>query len=295
MYSTAESTRVVNVLGQDLRVRIRPGADQGAGPPLLLCCGIGVGFDVLQPFVDVLDPSIEVVRFDVPGVGGSPAGPVPYGFQGNAYLAVRLLRELGYAQADVLGLSWGGGLAQQMAFQSPRFVRRLVLVSTGTGSVMVPGRPGVLSKMLTPRRFTDPLYAASVVGELYGGSARLDSDRVLRLLGDNVRPASKLGYLHQLAAGVGWTSLPWLPLIRQPTLILAGDDDPIVPSVNARIMRRLLPHARLHVYRGGHVALVTEADQIAPVVAEFVKDRDDSEPVRRFRLQATLRSARRSR
>jgi poly(3-hydroxyalkanoate) depolymerase len=271
MSSTAERTRVVNGLGQDLRVRIRPG--DGSGPPLLVCCGIGVGFDVLQPFVDALDPSIEVVRFDVPGVGGSPAGPVPYGFHGNALLATRMLRQLGYSRADVLGLSWGGGLAQQLAFQSPRFVRRLVLVSTGTGSVMVPGRPGVLTRMLTPRRFYDPLYAASIVGDMYGGSARTDPDRVLRLLGDSMRPASRIGYLHQLLAGVGWTSLPWLPFIRQPTLILAGDDDPIIPSVNARVMHRLVPHARLHIYQGGHVALITEADQIAPQIAAFLSDR----------------------
>jgi poly(3-hydroxyalkanoate) depolymerase len=275
MSSTVEATRVVNVLGQDLRVRVRPGPDGGA--PLVLCCGIGVGFDVLQPFVDALEPSIEVVRFDVPGVGGSPAGPVPYGFPGNAYLAVKMLRQLGYGRADVLGLSWGGGLAQQMAFLFPRFVRRLVLVSTATGSVMVPGRFQVLAKMATPRRFHDPRYAASIIGDLYGGSARTHPDRVLGLLGDDLRPASGVGYLHQLAAGAGWTSLPWLPFIRQPTLILVGDDDPIVPAINARIMRRLLPHARLHIYQGGHVALVTDAQQIAPIVAAFVKSHHHQE------------------
>jgi poly(3-hydroxyalkanoate) depolymerase len=272
MSSTVEYTRVVNVLGQDLRVRIRPATGGRGGIPLLLCCGIGAGFDALQPFVDALDPAIEVVRFDVPGVGGSPAGPVPYGFQGNAYLALRMLRHLGYTRADVLGLSWGGGLAQQMAFQSPRFVRRLVLVSTGTGAVMLPGRPRVLLKMITPRRFNEPLYAAAVVGDLYGGSARTDPDRVLRLIGDTLRPASRRGYIHQLMAGVGWVSLPWLPLVRQPTLILAGRDDPIIPLANARIMHHLLPHACLHIYEGGHVALVTEADRLAPVVAEFLNN-----------------------
>jgi poly(3-hydroxyalkanoate) depolymerase len=270
MFSTVEATRTVNVLGQDLRVRIRPGTPESDGPPLVLCCGIGVGFEVLQPFVDALDPAIEVVRFDVPGVGGSPVGPVPYGFHGNAYLLVRMLRKLGYSCADVLGLSWGGGLAQQMAFQSPRFVRRLILVSTGTGSVMVPGRPRVLARMITPRRFTDRLYAASVVSDLYGGSARTEPDRVLRLMGDSMRPASRPGYLHQLIAGAGWTSLPWLPFIRQATLILAGDDDPVVPLVNARIMHRLLPHSRLHIFHGGHVALVTEPDQLAPIVRDFL-------------------------
>ena len=77
--------------------------------------------------------------------------------------------------------------------------------------------------------------------------------------------------MHQLLAGAGWTSLPWLPLIRQQTLILAGDDDPVVPSINGRIMRRLLPHATLHIYHGGHVAIVTDTEELAPVVAAFLR------------------------
>jgi poly(3-hydroxyalkanoate) depolymerase len=249
-------------------VAVRPGTRRGT--PLLLCCGIGAGFEVLQPFVDALDPVIEVVRFDVPGVGGSPTAPYPYGFPGFAFLAAQLMRKLGYERTDVLGISWGGALAQQLAFQHARLVRRLVLVCTGTGSLMVPAHPRVLARMLTPRRFQDPAYAAAVVGELYGGSARTDPASVLQLIGDGMLRGSWLGYRHQLLAGVGWTSVPFLPLVRQPTLILAGDDDPVVPLVNARVLRRLLPRASLHVYRGGHVGLMTEAAILAPVVADFL-------------------------
>jgi poly(3-hydroxyalkanoate) depolymerase len=187
-----------------------------------------------------------------------------------ARLTASLVRQLGYDRVDVLGISWGGALAQQLAWQSPRLVRRLVLVSTATGSIMVPGRPRVLAKMLTPRRFLDPNHAASVVGAIYGGTARTRPDRVLEALRGCTRPSST-GYVHQLVAGLGWTSLPWLPMIRQPTLVMAGDDDPIVPLVNARILHSLLPHSQLHVYPGGHVALVTEADDLAPVVARFLK------------------------
>jgi pimeloyl-ACP methyl ester carboxylesterase len=71
---------------------------------------------------------------------------------------------------------------------------------------------------------------------------------------------------------MGWVSLPWLPLIRQQTLILAGKDDPIIPLANARVMQHLLPHAELHIHEGGHVALVTEADRLAPVVAAFLSN-----------------------
>ena len=71
-------------------------------------------------------------------------------------------------------------------------------------------------------------------------------------------------------AGSGWTSLLFLPLLRQPALILAGDDDPIIPLANARLMNRLIPHSQLHVSHGGHLSLVTEAAELAPVVDGFL-------------------------
>ena len=81
-------------------------------------------------------------------------------------------RKAGRRQVDVLGLSWGGSLAQQFAFQNPHRCRRLILVSTGTGSLMVPAKPSVLAKMLTPRRFLDHRYAAGIAPDIYGGTAR---------------------------------------------------------------------------------------------------------------------------
>ena len=269
--------RIIRVLGQDLRVSLRPGLGE-AGPPLLLCCGIGVGFEAFQPFVDALDPAIEVIRFDVPGVGGSPAGPVPYGYPGNAYLAAQMVRKLGYRQVDVLGLSWGGGLAQQLALQHARLVRRLVLVGTSTGSLMFPAHPRVLRHMLTPRRFFDKDYVASIAPILYGGTARTHPEQVHEIIGDPTRIGSATGYLHQLLAGVGWTSLPWLPFIRQPTLVLAGDDDPIIPHVNGRILASLIPHARLHTYQGGHVELVLRPDLLAPLISEFLTETEPGPP-----------------
>jgi pimeloyl-ACP methyl ester carboxylesterase len=176
---------------------------------------------------------------------------------------------LGGEGIDVLGLSWGGALAQQFAFQNPRRCRRLILVSTGVGIGMVPGRPAVLAKLLTPRRFLDHDYAARIAGELYGGSARTDASIVRRLFDRQLMAGSPVGYAHQLLAASVWSSLFALPLIRQPTLIVAGTDDPIIPVVNARIMGRLLPHATMHLHTGGHVELVTNAAEFAPLIESF--------------------------
>jgi poly(3-hydroxyalkanoate) depolymerase len=273
---SVDQVKTVTVGGRRLRVAIRPGT--GGGPPLVLCNGIGAPFEVLKPFVDALDPALDVVRFDVPGVGGSPMPRLPYTFHQLASLIGKMLRALGHDRFDALGISWGGALAQQIAFQNPRRCRRLVLVSTATGWVMVPARPRVLARMATPRRHRDAAYARQVAGDIYGGSLRSHPELVEQLMFAHDRPESRRSYLYQLAAGAGWTSLPWLPLIRQETLILAGDDDPIVPLANARIMARLLPSARLHVYHDGHLGLITRADQLASVVAEFLLDPTSTRP-----------------
>jgi poly(3-hydroxyalkanoate) depolymerase len=269
--SSREVVRTLTVGGRTLRVAVRRGDD--GRPPLLLCNGIGASLEVLQPFVDALDPARPVVRFDVPGVGGSPRPVVPYTLATLSPVVAGLLTELGLRRpVDVLGFSWGGSLAQHLALQHRQRVRRLVLAATGTGSLMVPGHPRVLSRMLTPRRHRDPEYARSVAGELYGGSMRAAPERAAQALHAATRLGPRRGYYYQLAAATGWSSLPFLRFIRQPTLVVAGDDDPIIPAVNAQVMARLIPNARLHLYRGGHLALVTEAEQLAPVIEDFLDE-----------------------
>ncbi len=266
---TVES--LLPVLGQQIRVNVR----EGTGVPLVLCNGIGASLEVLDPLVEYLYPDTTVVRFDVPGTGGSPDSRLPYGFPYLAAVLGQLLKRLGLnGKVDVLGLSWGGALAQQFAFQNPRRCRRLILVSTGTGALMVPGRPAVLAKMLTPRRFLDHEYAASIAGDLYGGTVRSDASVVKRLFDRQLMAGSRVGYLHQLLAGAVWTSLFALPLIRQRTLIIAGRDDPVIPVANAKIMARLLPHATVYLHPGGHVDLITNAAELAPVIESF-RDQPD--------------------
>jgi len=275
MFTTAE-LRTVAVDGRLLRVAVRPGhrePGQPARPPLLLINGIGASLELLEPFTVLVDPAVEVIRFDPPGVGGSAQAPGPYRFTGLCRLIARLLTELGHDQVDVLGISWGGAVAQHFAtFQRAR-CRRLVLVATATGAVMVPARPSVLAHMITPRRYLDRGYLQRVAGGIYGGSARDDPAAIAAVMhggdGSN-RVGAPRGYVYQLAAGAAWTSVPFLRWLRQPTLILSGDDDPIIPLANARLLHLLIPNSRLHVYHGGHLGLVTEATELAPLVNDFL-------------------------
>jgi poly(3-hydroxyalkanoate) depolymerase len=260
-------TRIITVRGQRLRVEIRPGT--GARPPLVLMNGTGVNLEALQPFVDALDPALEVLRFDVPGAGDSPAPPFPYRLSMHAWLVTKMLDQLGYRQVDVLGVSWGGALAQQFAFQYRARCRRLILVSTGTGALMIPGKLSALARMATPRRFKDPAHLAQIAGELYGGSVRTHPEYA-RAFARTLRAGGSLGYLYQLLGAAGWTSLPWLRLLRQPTLIMHGDDDPIVPLANARILHRLIRDSQLYIFHDGHLGLATRAEELSRVVEQFL-------------------------
>jgi poly(3-hydroxyalkanoate) depolymerase len=213
-----------------------------------------------------------------------------------ADLANRALGLLGYHdQVDVLGVSWGGALAQEFARRHLGRVRRLVLMATSPGWLGVPGHPQALWALMTPRRYYSPTYFEKVAPILYGGIARtnpalLREHRHLRF----IRPPSLRGYFNQMFAVWGWASLPWLARITCPTLVVAADDDPIVPLANARLIARRLPNGRLHVVPdGGHLFLVTHADEVAAVVERFLAEGTETAPSRTPEppIEAQLRRA----
>ena len=264
--------RYVDVDGLTLRVGVR-----GTGRPLLLLMGIGGNLEMWTPFEDRFDGSaVQTITVDAPGTGGSTGYRWPRRMPGLAATMAGLLRTLGHRRVDVLGVSFGGVLAQQLAHQAPGLVRRLVLAATGPGLGGVPGSPRVLLALATPRRYRQPDHFRRTAGRLYGGRARTDPDSALHgSLARFTHPPSSGGYLGQLYAITGWTSLPWLCRLRQPTLVLAGDDDPIVPLVNARLLARLIPNARMHVVDcGGHLFLLEDPTPMAALVTSFLTEPD---------------------
>lgn len=273
---TSAGTRQLVDLGtQTIRVERRPG--HAGELPLLLCNGIGANLELWAPFLEHLDR--PTITFDAPGVGGSSVPLYPPTMRGIAALVSEMLHHLEVREVDVLGLSWGGALAQEMARRDPR-VRRLVLASTTAGWMAVPGQLSVLARMVHPRRYRDPEYLLQVAGLLYGGDVR-DRPEWLREHGHQryVRQAGTRGYVWQLLAGRRWTSWWALPGLSQPTLVLNGDDDPIIPLINARMLARRIPNARLHAVRtGGHLFLLTRAAEYGPMITDFLRRDDPTAP-----------------
>ena len=178
--------------------------------------------------------------------------------------------ELALERADVLGYSFGGGLAQELARRAPDRVRRLVLCATGPGLGGVPPRPLAALMLATPARYYHRRLLELSLPHIAGGRTARDPAALAEHAGERLaRPPDVVGYAYQLYAAAGWTSLPWLHRITAPTLIVAGDDDPSVPVGNARMLAARLPNARICVLEGGgHLFLLDEPENaIAPILS----------------------------
>ncbi len=235
--------------------------------PLLFFNGIGANIELIESFAARLHTR-DIVTFDMPGVGESPDPALPYWPWMMARVADKIMDDYGYDKIDVMGVSWGGAMAQQFALQYGARVERLILAATSAGMFMVPGKLSALSKMADPRRYIDPDFMTKHFKTLYGGSTTGASGHVSR-----IKPPSKMGYFNQLFAMMGWTSAPFLPLLSAKTLIMMGDDDAIVPLANGKILRALIPNSELAVIKGGgHLFLVAQADETIPLINHFLDE-----------------------
>jgi poly(3-hydroxyalkanoate) depolymerase len=262
--------KVAFVRAAGLRLRV---GRHGAGRPLLLITGIGAHIDMWAPFARLAGDR-ELIAFDAPGAGESQRPNLPLRMHGLARVVVELLDALRLERVDVLGYSFGGALAQELARRAPGRVRRLVLCATGPGLGGTPPRPLAALMLATPARYYHPRLLALTVPHIAGGRTARDRRALAEQAAARLhRPPDPLGYAYQLYAIAGWSSLPWLHKLRQPSLIVAGEQDPSVPLRNARMLAGRLPNARLRVVDGGgHLFLLDEPHSVAGVIRAFLDE-----------------------
>lgn len=260
------STRLLSVAGATVRV-----GTMGHGPPLLLLNGIGANIEMWEPLARRLQGR-RLILLDMPGSGEPPPLAFPLRMAGYARLLVRLLDQLGVERVDVVGYSWGGALAQELARAAPTRVRALVLVATVPGVGGQPPAPWVIALMATPGRYHSRTYLR-LVGPLVYGSAPAHADHSS---GDarRRRPPSLRGYAQQLSAISGWSSRPWLRQLDLPTLVLAGSRDPLVPRRNSKILTRGIRGSRLNVFDGGHLFPLEQPEDTARAISQFLDEQD---------------------
>jgi len=221
---------------------------QGSGDPLLLLNGLARPLESWEPFTQALSGR-TVISFDAPGVGQSPTPMLPMSIPMLAGLAASVLDEAGVEEADVLGFSHGGAIAQQLAAQAATRVRRLVLVSTSCGLGATPGSRDVLRAMRPPpdaRSWPRP---------------------------------DAVGTLWHLLAISSWSSIPFLGAIRAPTLVVCGSRDRVVPPANSTSLARRIPGADLVMLPAGHdLQRPGPARALARTVRPFLVAGDVMEP-----------------
>lgn len=251
--------------GRVLRVAVWRSSKPTGKLPILFFNGIGANIEAMAPLADHLADR-DFITFDMPGVGGSPDPVVPYNPILMARISALLLDRFEMPLVDVMGVSWGGGMAQQFAIQNSGRVNKLILVATSAGMLMVPGNPAALTKMADPRRYIDPEFMAKHFKTLYGGAVGGKEGHIGR-----IKPPSKTGYFYQLLAMLGWTSAPFLPFMRTPTLIMMGGDDQIVPVANGKFLNFLIPNSELLVVEdGGHLFLLSHVEESIAAIRGFL-------------------------
>jgi len=250
--------------GRTLRVA-RWSCNKSNKAPILFFNGIGANIEAIAPFAEMLSDR-DFITFDMPGVGGSPDPVVPYNAIMMARIANLLLDRFDIENVDVLGVSWGGAMAQQFALQHGGRVNHLILIATSAGMLMMPGNPKALMKMADPRRYIDPEFMRKHFNTLYGGTDDGSDGHISR-----VTPPSKTGYFYQLGAMLGWTSAPFLPFMKIPTLIMMGGDDQIVPVTNGQFLNFLIPNSELFIIEdGGHLFMLSHADESIDKIKSFL-------------------------
>ena len=252
-----------------LRIRVR---EVGEGPPVLLLNGLGAPNAWWATLEGRLE-GMRLIEFDAPGAGDSQTPWLPARIEFLGWLAAQVLDKAGEPRADVLGYSLGGMIAQQLAARSPQRVRRLVLASTGCGFGGVTAGFTKLLNVATPLRYVSKGLYERTIADLVGGRARSDPDFLERHSERRfANPPNKRGYMLQVTALSGWSSLPVLSRIQCPTLVVTGDDDPLMPMANAYILARRIPNARLRVMPGeGHLLLMDEQSAAFDPIRGFLE------------------------
>ncbi len=252
--------------GLELRVA-RWRLDQPSeNPPILFFNGIGANIEAVAPLAEALTER-GFIMFDMPGAGESPDPVVPYNLFTMSWTAMTLLERFGIETVDVMGMSWGGAIAQHFALQHSIHVRRVVLAATSPGMLMIPGDPQMLAQMADPTSAINEM----LVREYLTAMDNADESKRARNSIGNISAPSTTGYLYQLMALAGWTSLPALPFLDKPVLVMMGENDPIVPLSNGKLLAGSLPDARLEVFEdAGHLFLMTHPDKTMKLLRDFL-------------------------
>jgi pimeloyl-ACP methyl ester carboxylesterase len=249
----------------------------GQGDSLVLIMGLRRNVEWWYRQIPTLSKHFEVLVFDNRGAGRTDKPKMDYSIRLFADDTDGLMEALGIRKANILGVSMGGYIAQELALNYPDRVKRLVLACTGPG-----GERAVLASPERLKKFTanEGLTPEEILRkdmDIYF------SDEYLKRNHEKMEGFIKLSlryyqppdaFERQFAACLGHDTVNRLSRIGAPTLILTGDDDPLVPPENSKILNELIPGSKL-VFSPGkrHCFFMEEADRFNQMVIDFFESK----------------------
>jgi pimeloyl-ACP methyl ester carboxylesterase len=243
------------------------------GEPVVLIMGMGwdmSGWDLMLPLLR----GYRVLRLDNRGTGRSAQPDTPYTIRQMAADTVRCMNAAGMDSAHVYGVSLGSMIAQELALSYPARVRSLILGCPSPGIIALPASPRWLRVTLGRQPKTPEESFRRAARLLYGVSLTENPEVVEEVMQRRLAvKVTAVGIRRQFGAVLRWSSLRRLRRIRVPTLVLHGDRDRLIPVGNGRIVARLIPGARLHIFPGaGHVYAADRPEEHARVVTGFLEE-----------------------
>lgn len=237
----------------------------GEGPPLLIISGTGADLrNRPSPLEWPLASSFRLVAYDQRGLGQSDQPEQPYTMAEYADDAVAILDAVGLDRAHVLGVSFGGMVAQELAIRHPARVDRLVLACTSSGGA---GRPSYPLHDLAglPDEERTALMMELSDSRWSKGWVAANSERAAKIRESFRRPPPSPGALRQLEARRHHDTWDRLPEIAAPTLVCAGRYDGIAPVANSEALVSRIPGSGLRVFEGGHLFLAQDPQAFAAI------------------------------
>lgn len=245
-----------------------------SAPPVLLVMGLAYPAAMWWRLVPALAGRYRVLRVDNRGAGLTgevPGGP--YTVEMMAADCRAVLDEAGVERAQIVGISMGGLISQEIALTSPERVTSLCLVATHAGTAHAEWDPEALAMLGNRGEMTVQEAAEMSLPFNYAPGTpreRIEEDWAVRF----PLAATPGGYLNQLAGASAWSGLERLPSLQVPTLVLHGEVDRLVPADNGRMLAEAIPGAELTIVPdANHILMTDQPEQVEKALLDWLDRR----------------------
>jgi pimeloyl-ACP methyl ester carboxylesterase len=246
----------------------------GQGDPLVLIMGLRRNLEWWYCQIPSLSKHFKVLVFDNRGAGRSDKPKMDYSIRLFTDDTAELMKSLDIRKAHVLGVSMGGYIAQELAVNYPEMVRSLILGCTSAGGDRVVLMSPERLKKFTANAGLSPEEILRNNMDIYFSDnfIREHSERIKEFIEISLRyyqPPD--AFERQFAACLKHDTVHRLNRVTMPTLIMSGDDDPLVPPENSRILKELVPQAELIFFSGKrHCFFIEQAEMVNQAVTSFL-------------------------